>query len=99
MYDLDQLYQEYSARIYKRCLIYSGDQLLADDLHQATWIAVRNRLSILRSERKISTWIYRIAVNTCLIGRKKEKKQDAKLDDTITKLHHFENQFEKKKPL
>lgn len=94
MYNLDQLYQEYSARIYKSCLIYSGDQLLADDLHQATWIAFWNRFSIFRNERKISTWIYRIAVNTCLIGRKKDKKQDAKVDDIIAKLHHLLNQFE-----
>lgn len=35
-HDFDQLYQEFSAKIYKLCLSYCGDRLFADDLHQET---------------------------------------------------------------
>ncbi|MGA9211522.1 RNA polymerase sigma factor [Kaistella sp.] len=89
--DFEQLYQEFSPRIYKLCLSYSGDKLLADDLHQETWIAVWNSLAKFRGESKIGTWIYRIAINTCLVGIKKENKKDQNSETILSKLVHEEN--------
>ena len=90
IYDFDQLYEEFSGRIYKLCLSYSGDQLFADDLHQETWIAVWNSLPKFRGESKIGTWIYRIAINTCLVGLKKEKNKDQNSEIILAKLIHEE---------
>ena len=90
IYDFDQLYEEFSGRIYKLCLSYSGDQLFADDLHQETWIAVWNSLPKFRGESKIGTWIYRIAINTCLVGLKKEKNKDQNSEIILAKLVHEE---------
>lgn len=88
--DFDQLYQEFSPRIHKLCLSYSGDRLFADDLHQETWIAVWNNLPKFRNESKIGTWIYRIAINTCLIGLKKEKNKDQNSEIILSKLVYEE---------
>jgi RNA polymerase sigma-70 factor (ECF subfamily) len=60
------LYKEYAAGIYKLCLGYSGDAATAQDLLQETFIRVWNNMQTFREEAKWSTWIYRIAVNTCL---------------------------------
>lgn len=90
IYDFDQLYEEFSGRIYKLCLSYSGDKLFADDLHQETWIAVWNSLPKFRGESKIGTWIYRIAINTCLVGLKKEKNKDQNSEIILAKLVHEE---------
>ncbi|MDQ0476991.1 MULTISPECIES: RNA polymerase sigma factor [Chryseobacterium] len=89
-YDFDQLYKEFSARIYKLCLSYSGEKLFADDLHQETWISVWNSLPKFRNESKISTWIYRIAINTCLVGIKKQKNKAENSELILSKLVHEE---------
>lgn len=90
IYDFDQLYKEFSGRIYKLCLSYSGDQLSADDLHQDTWIAVWNSLPKFRGESKISTWIYRIAINTCLVGLKKQRNKAENSEVILSNLIHEE---------
>lgn len=86
--DFDSLYKEFSPRIYRLCLSYSGDRLFADDLHQETWIAVWNSLPRFRGESKIGTWIYRIAINTCLVGLKKEKPTADNSEEVLARLIH-----------
>lgn len=90
IYDFDQLYKEFSGRIYKLCLSYSGDKLFADDLHQDTWIAVWHSLPKFRNESKIGTWIYRIAINTCLLGIKKQRNKADNSEVILSKLVHEE---------
>jgi RNA polymerase sigma-70 factor (ECF subfamily) len=84
----EKLYKEFSPRIYKLCLSYSGDRLFADDLHQETWIAVWNSLPKFRNESKIGTWIYRIAINTCLTGIKKQKTKAENSEAILSNLVH-----------
>ena len=66
------LYNEYSEGIRKLCLGYTGDAMLAQDLLQETFIAVWNNMQQFRADAKWSTWIYRIAVNTCLTHLRKK---------------------------
>ena len=47
----------------------------ADDLLQEVFIKVWENLEKFRGESQISTWIYRIAVNTCLLHLRSNKKQ------------------------
>lgn len=69
-----QLYQQYGAGIRKLCQGYLGDPAMAEDLVQETFITVWNNLTEFRGEAQWSTWIYRIAVNTCLMYKRKDKK-------------------------
>lgn len=73
-----QLYKEFGEGIRKLCLGYTGDAALAQDLLQETFITVWNNMDKFRGEAKWSTWIYRIAVNTCLSHLR--KKKDALVD-------------------
>ncbi|MBC7627424.1 RNA polymerase sigma factor [Ferruginibacter sp.] len=66
------LYDEYGEGIKKLCLSYTGDAVLAQDLLQETFIAVWNNMQKFRADAKWSTWIYRIAVNTCLTHLRKK---------------------------
>lgn len=68
------LYKEYATGIKKLCLGYTGDAALAQDLLQETFIAVWNNMQKFRADSKWSTWIYRIAVNTCLTQLRKKKE-------------------------
>ena len=68
------LYNKHAAGIKKLCLGYTGDASLAQDLLQETFIAVWNNMEKFRADASWSTWIYRIAVNTCL-GQLRKKKE------------------------
>lgn len=67
------LYQSYSPGILKICLGYTGDRSLAEDLLQEVFLSVWNNMHKFRQEASWSTWIYRIAVNTCLTYLRKKK--------------------------
>ncbi len=51
-----------------------GDEALAKDLVQEVFIKVWEHLESFREASSISTWIYRIAVNTCLIALRSQRK-------------------------
>ncbi len=51
-----------------------GDEALAKDLVQEVFIKVWEHLESFREASSISTWIYRIAVNTCLIAFRSQRK-------------------------
>lgn len=69
------IFQANSKKIYHLCFGYTGDDDSANDLLQETFLKVWQNLDKFREQSQISTWIYRIAVNTCLTYLKKEKKQ------------------------
>ncbi|MFD2513371.1 RNA polymerase sigma factor [Pontibacter locisalis] len=78
-----QLYTQYGPGIRKLCLGYTGTAAQADDLLQESFIAVWNNMQNYRGEANWGTWIYRIAVNTCLMYLRKEKKNPEKVDAEI----------------
>ncbi|TYA74097.1 RNA polymerase sigma factor [Seonamhaeicola marinus] len=70
----EDLYNANYNKVLRLCLGYSnGDSMLAKDLAQDVFIKVWENLKSFRSESNISTWIYRIAVNTCLLNLRKKK--------------------------
>lgn len=69
------IYSNYSQKVHRLCLGYTGDTMQADDLLQEVFIKVWENLEKFRGESQISTWIYRIAVNTCLLHLRSNKKQ------------------------
>lgn len=70
------IYKNYSQKVLRLCLGYTGDSAQADDLLQEVFIKVWENLSKFRGDSQISTWIYRITVNTCLLHLRKEKKEN-----------------------
>jgi RNA polymerase sigma factor (sigma-70 family) len=69
------LFQKNSRKIYHLCYGYTGDEDSANDLMQETFMKVWQNLDKFRNQALISTWIYRIAVNTCLSYLRVEKRQ------------------------
>jgi len=61
-----QLFEDNSKKVYHLCYGYTGDRDSANDLMQETFIKVWQNLDKFRNQAQLSTWIYRIAVNTCL---------------------------------
>ena len=70
-----EIFKSNSKRIYHLCYGYTGDEDAANDLMQETFMKVWQNLEKFRNQAMISTWIYRIAVNTCLSWLRVEKRQ------------------------
>lgn len=70
------IFEANSKKIYHLCFGYTNDDAAANDLLQETFLKVWQNLDKFREQSQISTWIYRIAVNTCLTYLKKEKRQN-----------------------
>jgi RNA polymerase sigma factor (sigma-70 family) len=70
-----KIFEANSKKIYHLCYGYTGDEDSANDLMQETFLKVWQNLDKFRNQAMISTWIYRIAVNTCLTYLRSEKRQ------------------------
>ena len=80
----NQIYKDHHPKVYRLCLSYvSGNESLADDIAQEVFVKIWQNLNKFREESQISTWIYRITVNTCLMQLRQIKKQQEKYTETI----------------
>ena len=59
--------------IYKVCYMYTTQRNTLNDLYQEVVLNLWKAFPNFRSDCKISTWIYRIALNTCISFIRKDK--------------------------
>ncbi len=78
-----QLVREHKSTIYTVCYMFSHDEEEVNDLFQETLINMWKGIDSFREESKISTWIYRVALNTCLLQERKKKKEVKKVPLTM----------------
>lgn len=76
-----ELVQLYQVRVYKLVLRMVGRPDEAEDMAQEVFVQVFKAVATFRGDSKLSTWIYRIAVNLCknrlkYLGRRKSEVQD-----------------------
>lgn len=72
--DFKALYLSHKDKIYRLCMGFVREKVLANDLFQEILIKIWRNLESFKGESEISTWIYRIAYNTALTFTAKEKK-------------------------
>ena len=66
-----RLVREHKRTIYTVCYMFSHDEDEVNDLFQETLINLWKGIDSLREEGKAGTWIYRVALNTCLLQERK----------------------------
>lgn len=72
----NDLYNTHYNKVFRLCKGYfCGDVALASDAVQEIFIKVWESLDTFRNESSISTWMYRIAVNTCLLYLRKSSSR------------------------
>ena len=74
-----QTVKEQKSTIYTVCYMFSQDEDEVNDLFQETLINMWKGIDSFREESKISTWIYRVALNTCLLQERKKKREVKKV--------------------
>lgn len=91
----EDIYSKYSQKVHRLCLGYTGDSMQADDLLQEVFIKVWENLEKFRGESQVSTWLYRITVNTCLLFLRSNKKQtNIELEKAVLKISEESNETE-----
>ena len=70
-----ELIQQNERLIYKVCSVYASEVLPIADLFQEVVYNLWKGYPKFRNECSISTWMYRIALNTCISGLRKEVKR------------------------
>jgi len=70
-----ELVKENERLIYKVCSIYVTDEFPLADLYQEVVFNLWKGFSKFRNECSVSTWMYRVALNTCITGMRKELKR------------------------
>lgn len=77
------IYRQHHAKVFRLCKGYfNGEEETANDLVQEIFIKVWQHLDGFRNESTVSTWIYRISVNCCLLHlRKPSVKKEVRLQN------------------
>ena len=65
------LINEHQGLIHKVCILYETDKEARNDLFQEIVLQLWKSFNTFRGEAKITTWMYRIALNTAISGLRK----------------------------
>jgi RNA polymerase sigma-70 factor, ECF subfamily len=79
----DSLVERYQRDIYRLCYRYVNDPQDANDMAQEVFLKAYRAIGRFRGDSSFSTWLYRIAVNTCLNFRSSRKPDTEELSDTL----------------
>jgi len=75
------IFHAHKARIYSVCLRMTNNTAEAEDLTQDALLQVFRKLATFRGDSALSTWLYRIAVNTVLMHFRKKALRQVSLDE------------------
>lgn len=74
------LYEAHKNHVYALCLRLTSNVAEAEDLTQEAFIQVFRKLGSFRGDSALSTWIYRVAMNTALMHFRKKVLRQVSLD-------------------
>lgn len=73
--NFERLVTENAAILNKICRVYTNSEEDFDDYYQEVTIQLWSSFQNFRGDSQVSTWVYRVAINTCLGLLRKEKKR------------------------
>jgi RNA polymerase sigma-70 factor (ECF subfamily) len=79
----DRLVERYQKDVYRLCYRYVNNHHDANDMAQEAFLRAYRAIARFRGDSAFSTWLYRIAVNTCLNFRSARKPDTSELPDSI----------------
>jgi RNA polymerase sigma-70 factor (ECF subfamily) len=79
----DSLVERYQRDVYRICYRYVNNHHDASDLAQDVFLKAYRAIGRFRGDSAFSTWLYRIAVNTCLNFRASRHRPSEELKDDV----------------
>lgn len=79
-----ELVTRYERRVYGICYRYFGNAADAEDAAQDAFLSIARRADSFSGDSKLSTWIYRVAVNACNdLARKRARRPQTPVADVV----------------
>lgn len=79
-----RLVERYERRIYGICHRYFGQRADAEDATQEAFLRVARRAETFTGDSLLSTWIYRVTINTCHdLARKRARRPQTPVADVV----------------
>ena len=79
----DRLVERHQRDVYRLCFRYVNNHEDAADLAQDSFVKAYRAIGRFRGDSAFSTWLYRIAVNTCLNFRSARRLAQEELSETL----------------
>lgn len=79
------LFHTHKTRVYSLCLRMTNNVAEAEDLAQDAFLQVFRKLGSFRGDSALSTWLYRITVNTVLMHFRRKSPCRISLDEALNK--------------
>jgi len=79
----DRLVERYQRAVYRLCYRYVNNHEDANDMAQEAFLRAYRAISKFRGDSSFATWLYRIAVNTCLNFRAARKPEPVELPEAL----------------
>jgi len=79
----EALFHAHKAKIYALCLRMTSNTAEAEDLTQDAFLQAFRKLSTFRGDSALSTWLYRVAVNTVLMHVRRKGLRPLSLDQPL----------------
>src|SRR5262245_24857995 len=80
----DRLVERYQRDVYRLCYRYVNDHQDANDMAQEVFLKAYRAIGRFRGDSAFSTWLYRIAVNTCLNFRAARRPAQEELPEHLS---------------
>ncbi len=77
------IFNVHKPRVYSLCLRMTNNVAEAEDLTQEAFLQVFRKLPTFRGDSALSTWMYRVAVNTVLMYFRKRGRPQLSLDEPV----------------
>lgn len=75
-HQFNNIYNANYGKVFRLCMGYfNGNEVMAKDITQEVFVKVWQNMESFRNQSKVSTWVYRITVNTCLSQIRSVKKE------------------------
>lgn len=79
----ENLVQQNKSTIYSICYLFSENKEEVNDLFQDILVHLWLGFDKFRGDSNISTWIYRISLNTCISADRKKKRAGERVELTM----------------
>lgn len=101
------IYSRYSTLVDKVCFTFATDRDDYNDLRQDAWLNIWRGIESFRGEAKPSTWIYRVAINSCVSTARSTRRHrsnisineaegcaaDSPDSDSVQRIHYLLSQL------
>ena len=80
------LFETYKDKVYSIALRFSGDEALAMDIAQDTFLKLFSSMGEFRGDAAFGTWVYRLVVNSCLDHKRRSWRLIPMADEVMALL-------------